>query len=254
VRLRHRARSLLLAAVAVTAATASCTAGSSTSPVSGSTEVSFTTSDGVRLAGRLFGPEHASAGVVLTHMLPADQSSWYPEAAHLAAQGYRVLTFDLRGYCPGGDGGCSQGTKDLDAAPIDLTAALTFLRANGPSRIALVGASVGGIASLIVASRETDIAAVVALSAPQVIDSLSAGTEVLANIGGAKLFIAGLGDPAGAAQAAEALDAQSPDPKRMEIVTTDDHGIDLLTGGQGTHVTQLIDAWLSQYLHPSGAS
>jgi pimeloyl-ACP methyl ester carboxylesterase len=243
-----------MVAVAVTAATVSCAPGSGTSAIAGSTEVSFTTSDGVQLAGRLFGPADATAGVVLAHMLPADQSSWYPEAAHLAEQGYRVLTFDLRGYCPGGEAGCSQGTKDLNAAPTDLTAALAFLRTNGPARVALVGASVGGIASLIVASQQPNIPAVVALSAPQVIDSLSAGTEVLANIGGGKLFIAGLGDPAGAAQAAEGFDAQSPDPKRIEIVPTDDHGTALLTGAQGTHVTQLIDAWLAQYLHPTGAS
>jgi dienelactone hydrolase len=250
---RHRARSLLVVA-AVSVATVSCTAGPRPPPISGSTEVSFTTSDGLRLAGRLFGPQDASTGVVLSHMLPADQSSWYPEAAHLAAQGYRVLTFDLRGYCPGGDAGCSQGNKDLDAAPTDLAAALTFLRAHGPSRVALVGASVGGIASLIVASQQPNIPAVIALSAPQVINTLSAGPEVLANISGAKLYIAGLGDPAGAAQAAEDLEAQSPDPKRIEIVPTDDHGTDLLTGGQGTHVAQLIDAWLSQYLPPAGAS
>jgi pimeloyl-ACP methyl ester carboxylesterase len=250
VRQRHRSL-VVVAAVTVTAA---CSAGSPTPTLAGSTEVSFTTSDGVRLAGRLFGPQDAAFGVVLAHMLPADQSSWFPEAEHLAGQGYRVLTFDLRGYCPGGDAGCSQGTKDLNAAPTDLTAALSFLRENGPTRVALIGASVGGIAALIVASQQTNVLAVVALSAPQVIDSLSAGTEVLANITGAKLFIAGLGDPAGAAQAAESLDAQSPDPKRIEIVPTDDHGTDLLTGGQGTHVTQLIDAWLAQFLRPGSAS
>jgi uncharacterized protein len=247
---RHRS---LVVVAAVTIAVA-CSAGSPTPTLTGSTEVSFTTSDGVRLAGRLFGPQDAAFGVVLAHMLPADQSSWYPEAGHLAGQGYRVLTFDLRGYCPGGDAGCSQGTKDLNAAPTDLTAALSFLRENGPTRVALIGASVGGIAALIVASQQTNVLAVVALSAPQVIDSLSAGTDVLANITGAKLFVAGLGDPAGAARAAESLDAQSPDPKRIEVVPTDDHGTDLLTGGQGTHVTQLIDAWLAQFLRPGSPS
>jgi dienelactone hydrolase len=250
VRQRHRSFGVV-AAVVIAAA---CSAEPTTPTLTGSTEVSFTTSDGVRLAGRLFGPRDAASGVVLAHMLPADQSSWYPEATHLAGQGYRVLTFDLRGYCPGGDAGCSQGTKDLNAAPTDLTAALSFLRENGPTRVALIGASVGGIAALIVASQQTNVLAVVALSAPQVIDSLSAGAEILANITGAKLFIAGLGDPASAAQAAENLDAQSPDPKRIEIVPTDDHGTDLLTGGQGTHVTQLIDAWLAQFLSPGSAS
>jgi pimeloyl-ACP methyl ester carboxylesterase len=249
-----RPRSLSVVAAALTLTIASCTAGATTPAVSDSTAVSFTTSDGVRLAGRLFGPQDAAAGVVLTHMLPADQSSWYPEAAHLAGEGYAVLTFDLRGYCPDGDAGCSEGSKDLNAAPIDLTAALGFLRSHGPSRIALVGASIGGTASLVVASQQTDIPAVITLSAPQVLNALSAGPDVLADIPGAKLFIAGLGDSAGAAQAAQNLYDQSPQPKRVEIVPTDDHGSDLLTGSQGSHVSQLIDAWLSTYLHPQGGS
>jgi len=243
-------RSRLPVIVAIAFAVASCTAGTTTPAASDSTEVSFTTSDGVHLAGRLFGPADAAAGVVLTHMLPADQSSWYPEATHLAGMGYRVLTFDLRGYCPGGEAGCSQGSKDPNAAPTDLTAALTFLRRGGPSRVGLVGASVGGTASLIVASEQSNIPAVVALSAPEVLDSLAVTPQVLASITGARLFVAGLGDPAGAAQAAQDLEALSPAPKRVEIVPTDDHGTDLLTGAQGTHVSQLIDAWLAQYLHP----
>ena len=86
------------------------------------------------------------------------------------------------------------------------------------------------------------------------IDTLSVGPGVLSNISGAKLFIAGLGDPAGAAQAAQDLDARSPDPKRIEIVPTDDHGTALLTGARGTQVTQLIDAWLAQFLHTGSTS
>jgi hypothetical protein len=82
------------------------------------------------------------------------------------------------------------------------------------------------------------------------LNALAVTPEVLASIIGAKLFIAALGDPAGAARAAQDLEAQSPAPKRVEIVPTDDHGSDLLTGAQGTHVSQLIDGWLAQYLHP----
>jgi hypothetical protein len=104
------------------------------------------------------------------------------------------------------------------------------------------------MASLIVASQQQNVPAVVALSAPEVFDELAVTQDVLAGITGAKLYIAGLGDPAGAAQAAQDLEARSPAPKRVEIVTTDDHGTDLLSGAQGTHVIQLIDAWLAQYL------
>ena len=92
----------------------------------------------------------------------------------------------------------------MNAAPTDLTAALAFLRSDGPTRVALIGASVGGTASLVVASEQQDVPAVITLSAPEVLDSLAAGPDVLTNITGAKLFIAGLGDPSGAAGAGTA--------------------------------------------------
>lgn len=252
--LPNRPGPLPLLAVTLTLLLSSCSAGSPAAPTFGSTPVSFPTSDGVRLSGRLFGPADAVVGVVLAHMLPADQTSWFPEAAHLAAAGYRVLTFDLRGYCPGGDGECSEGQKDVNAAPTDLTAALGFLSSDGPTRVALIGASVGGTAALMVASGRQDVPAVITLSAPEVLDRLAAGPGVLTNITGAKLFIAGLGDPAGAAASAQYFYDQSPQPKRLEIVTADDHGTDLLSGSQGSHVEQLIDAWLAMYLHPAEAS
>ena len=254
--LPNRPGPLPLLAVTLSVLLSSCSAGSSASSISafGSTPVSFPTSDGVRLSGRLFGPADAVVGVVLAHMLPADQTSWFPEAAHLAAAGYRVLTFDLRGYCPGGDGGCSEGQKDVNAAPTDLTAALDFLRSDGPTRVAVIGASVGGTAALMVASGRQDVPAVITLSAPEVLDRLAAGPDVLTNITGAKLFIAGLGDPAGAAASAQYFYDQSPQPKRLEIVTADDHGTDLLSGSQGSHVEQLIDAWLAMYLHAAEPS
>jgi pimeloyl-ACP methyl ester carboxylesterase len=252
--LPNRPGPLPLLAVTLTVLLSSCSAGSPAAHTIGSTPVSFPTSDGVRLSGRLFGPADAVVGVVLAHMLPADQTSWFPEAAHLAVAGYRVLTFDLRGYCPGGGGGCSEGQKDVNAAPTDLTAALDFLSSDGPTRVALIGASVGGTAALMVASGRQDVPAVITVSAPEVLDRLAASPDVLTNITGAKLFIAGLGDPAGAAASAQYFYDQSPQPKRLEIVTADDHGTDLLSGSQGSHVEQLIDAWLAMYLHPAEAS
>ena len=93
-----------------------------------STEVTFEASDGVQLAGRIFGPDTATVGVVLAHMQPADQSSWFDFADRLAGQGYRALTFNFRGYCPGDDAGCSQGEKDVGAIWQDVQGAVDFVR------------------------------------------------------------------------------------------------------------------------------
>ena len=109
------------AILAIALSLAACAGGpSSGAAVGASTPVTFTTADGVKLDGRLFGPSEARAGVVLAHMLPADQRSWYPFAQRLGNLGFRVLTFNFRGYCPGGDGGCSEGSKQITAAPADL--------------------------------------------------------------------------------------------------------------------------------------
>ncbi len=245
-----RPRAPLIATVlALTLCSVACERPSGTfGAPAGSKAVTFTTSDGVRLAGRLFGPADATAGVVLAHMLPADQTSWYDEAANLADLGYRVLTFDFRGYCPGGEGGCSKGPKDVNATPVDLSAALGYLRKDGVTRVALVGASMGGTAALIVASQEgTGVDAVVTLSAPQVIQGIGAGPDVLQGVSAAKLFVAGLGDTT-AARSAQDLYDESQQPKRVEILTTDDHGTDLLSGSQGERTRQLLEGWVQTYV------
>ena len=203
---------------------------------------------GVELEGRVFGPDEGSAGVVLAHMIPADQSAWFETAAALGAMGYRVLTFNFRGYCPGGDAGCSQGDKDVDAADEDLRGALAYLQSLGVSRAALVGASMGGTAALIVASDDgSNVDAVVTLSAPQLLGDLAVQPEPLAALTAAKLYIAGTGDVT-AARAAEAFFDGSQQPKRLELVTTDDHGTDILAGNQGTRVEGLIAGWLEAHL------
>lgn len=247
------ARRRFVTAMAVTALfLTSCGGGSSavsSAAVGASQAVTFRTSDGVALAGRLFGPPGATAGIVLAHMLPSDQRSWYPFAQRLADQGFRVLTFNFRGYCPGGDGGCSEGTKQVDAAPVDVQAAVDRLRADGVERIGIGGASMGGTAALLAAGADPQgIPAVVALSAPQAIEGLAIGPEVLQRASGAKLYVAGLGDPAGAVAAADAMAAMSPQPAREEIVTDDAHGTDLLSSAQGERVQELIEQWFADWL------
>ena len=122
-------------------------------------EVTFTTDDGVELKGRLFG--QGSRGVVLAHMYPADQSSWWGFAQTLADEGYVALSFDFRGY------GNSGGDKEIKLIDRDVRAALDFLEKQGATTVFLAGASMGGTASLKVAAKEGEkLAGVVSLSAP----------------------------------------------------------------------------------------
>lgn len=212
--------------------------------LSDSRQVSFPAADGVRLEGRVFGD--GSSAVVLSHMRPSDQTSWFRFAARLADAGYLVLTYDFRGYCPGGEGGCSQGSRDIAAMWQDVVGAIEFVRSRGATSVSLVGASMGGTASLVAASREgVDVRAVIALSAPASIEGLVVDGPLLSRVSVGKLFIAGVGDGV-AASDAESLHAQAPPPKRVAIVPADDHGTDLLTGSQAEVVRRLIETYLQQ--------
>lgn len=220
-----------------------------TANLAASEPVSFSSADGVKLEGRLFGD--GSVGVLLSHMLPADQTSWWDFARKLSERGYMALAFDFRGFCPGGDAGCSEGDKEIGATWQDVVGAIGFLRSEGATQVMLVGASMGGTASLVAAAQDgVEVSVVVTLSAPVGIDGLAADANLLTRITAAKLFIAGTGDRFGAAEAAQRLYAQSPLPKRVEIVTSNDHGTDLLTGNQSGRVQTLILGYLDEHSEP----
>jgi pimeloyl-ACP methyl ester carboxylesterase len=235
----------LLAVVLLVTVLSACSISDRRVDLSGSQAVSFPSADGIRLEGRLFGD--GTAAVVLSHMQPSDQTSWFGFATRLADAGYLVLTYDFRGYCPGGQGGCSAGERDLSAIWQDVLGAIEFVRGRGATSVSLVGASMGGTASLVAASGEgVDVRAVITLSAPVSIEGLVADAATLSRITAAKLYIAGVGD-ASAARDAQTLYEQSPPPKGgPQILPSDDHGTDLLTGGQGEVVRRLIEVYLEQ--------
>jgi esterase/lipase len=253
VRAASARRAELLRAVALALALATAAVGCAPSQqeernadIAASTAVSFRSSDGLKLAGRVFGD--GRVGVVLAHMFPADQTSWWAFARVLAPRGFTVLTFDFRGYCPGGVAGCSEGQRDVAAMWQDVLGAVDFMMARGIVRVMLVGASIGGTASLIAAAQPgVQVVAIVALSAPQSFEGLTADRTVLGSVTAAKLFVAGNADPTGAATSAEAMFEESAPPKKVEIVTSSDHGTDLLTGNQSGRVQTLIMGYLEQH-------
>jgi pimeloyl-ACP methyl ester carboxylesterase len=246
---RSRSVAALVALIGVTILGA-CSRGDAlrSEAVAASEPVTFDAPDGTELAGRLFGPPGADAGIVFAHMAPSDQTAWYTDAARAGGDGLRALTFDFRGYCPGSDGGCSAGDKDVTAVPSDLAAAVAYLRSTGVQHVAIVGASMGGTGALNVAATDPEgIDAVVAISAPVSFSGLNVSPETLSALTSASLFIAGNGDGA-AADAAQQMFNAAGQPKRVEIVTSDDHGTDLLTGNAGGRVRDAMDQWLAQYL------
>jgi pimeloyl-ACP methyl ester carboxylesterase len=203
--------------------------------------IRFTSEDGVRLTGDLRG--HGLVGVVLAHMFPADRGSWAEFASLLAGEGYRALNFDFRGY--GGSG----GTRAIPEMWRDVLAAADELRARGARRVVLVGASMGGTAALVAASR-ADLDGVVTLSAPSTFMNLSAPPEVVQAVDEPKLFIAAQGDGQAAATAQEFY-TEASGAKRVEIVTGDEHGTDLLEGSRAEVVRMAILTFLGTQVAPT---
>jgi pimeloyl-ACP methyl ester carboxylesterase len=110
------------------------------------------------LNGRFFGSQNEVA-VILTHMRPNDQTAWFEFAETLADAGYAAVTFDFRGY------GESEGNQDFAMLDDDLMTVLQYVRDRGKERVFLVGASMGGTTSLVVAAGQ-EVEGVVTLSAP----------------------------------------------------------------------------------------
>ena len=106
----------------------------------GAQDVSFTTSDGVRLHGWLFAaPAEAGAPLLLyCHGNAGNITERAPIAAELARRGVSVLLFDWRGY------GKSEGQPSESALFRDALAAYDFADARTIVDIAMYGESLGG--------------------------------------------------------------------------------------------------------------
>lgn len=199
-------------------------------------DVTFRTSDGFTLDGSLFG--HGAKVVILAHEFESDQSSWSGFASDLAKQGYAVLTFNFRGY------GKSQGSRDIPSMDRDVSGAIKFMsETHDAERIVLIGASMGGTASLIAADRaEIPVAT---LSAPVSFKGLDAGDHV-AGIGAPKLFIAADGDSA-ASKSARELFRRAADPEAgLELLIGNAHGTALLDSKQSDKVATLLKNFISR--------
>jgi hypothetical protein len=118
-------------------------------------DVTFTTSDGLRLSGWYIPSRNGAAVIVVP-----GRSGPQKQARLLARHGYGVLLFDRRGE------GESEGDGNLFGwgGHKDILAAIEFMKSRAdvdPTRIAGIGLSVGGELMLQAAAENGDLAAVV---------------------------------------------------------------------------------------------
>src|SRR5580704_3775357 len=121
------------------------------------------TSDGVELATRTWSCNgEPRAIVILVHGLSSTKD--HPHVVALAerirARSLDVLSYDARGHGES-EGLCTLGDLERN----DVAAAVAFAR-RSHRRVALIGASMGAIAVMAYAARDSELAGVVVVSSP----------------------------------------------------------------------------------------
>ena len=179
-----------------------------------------------QIVGAEFGS--GSVGIVMSHEYRADLCGWAPYAAHLASLGYRALAFDF-------------GTDLVQ----DVIRAATQIHKDGADKVILMGASMGGTASLVAAQSSTlPIAAVASLSGPaqfQGMDAMTAVTKLQMPV----LFLAGQQDVSFAQDARTLYAACASSKKQLHVYQGNDHGTQLLQFSVAQQVQAQLDSFVS---------
>ena len=206
-------------------------------------ELRFRAGDGTRLVGHRFGgakPGRKTA-VVLAHMSEGDLCVWAPYARRLAAKGLWVLPFDFRGH------GSSGGRRNHAKAVADFAAAVRAVRRLGARKVVIGGASLGGIAAIVAATKLRPVVqGVVSVSGPAAIAGELNARPAAPRLQLPTLYVAAEQDQNGpydfAAEAQELYDATGTAEKRLELVPGSLHGTFLVQGSAA--VRTLLEQFL----------
>ena len=136
----------------------------------GMEKVSFKTQDNVAITANLYAVSNPKGWIIFSHMMPAVKESWGDLANVLAGAGFEGLAIDLRGH--GESGGGPDGYKSFSDAETqksiaDLEVAAGYLvnqRGAAPTKISVIGASIGANLSLELMSVHPEVARAVLLS------------------------------------------------------------------------------------------
>jgi alpha/beta superfamily hydrolase len=166
------------------------------------------------IVGVLHSSKDRGACVITCHGLQSDKDSEkYIEIANRFLEDFSVLRFDF--------GGCgeSEGDKlDLSGRKQDLKSAIAFVKDLGIEGVGLLGSSLGGYLSILIATEE-GIRAVVTWSTPVLEDAKEAIKQLNCPI----MIIHGSMDELVPTSHAEELYKNAREPKRLKMEEGADH-------------------------------
>jgi pimeloyl-ACP methyl ester carboxylesterase len=206
----------------------------------------FRAADGVLLDGAALGT--GKTGVVLAHESPADLCGWAPYAGVLSHAGFRVLLIDHRGR------GYSQSPADFAKAGLfsrDLEGAVQELEREGAHKVFLMGASFGGVSSMVAGSRlGTKIAGVISVSGETSLGSpdLDALAEVPKMRAPFLILGSRLDGYLTPADARELLRRAGSEHKRLVLFPGGEHGWDILyNSAERARASRIVIDFLRRY-------
>ena len=206
-------------------------------------ELWFSAPDGTKLVGHRFGK--GTTAVILGHQSDGDLCEWLPYARRLASLGYFAFPIDFRGS------GFSELRSGAAANRLaaDLTAATKALRKLGKRKVFLVGASMGGIASLVAAANvQPPVDGVVSVSSPARFRGLDA-VRTAPRLRVPVLYLAAEADDSAGydfSEDAEAMHAATgASDKRLELLPGSLHGVGLVAGSP--RAKALVESFLKRH-------
>ena len=166
--------------------------------------VKLRTADGTVVFGELVG--EGDKGVVLVHDAERSSGDWDSFAKRLAANGFRVISVDLRGHGASRSALPEIRTEDWLFMHTEIEAAASWLVAQGTPPVAVVGSVLGGNLAARAAADSQNIERIVLLSPSLNVRGVTVATA-LSEWSGPTLLVADAGN-SGAARAASLLAEQ----------------------------------------------